>query len=141
MNHSTAIQNGSSRWVSNRLFFVFEFADLCDEIKNNCEITIINSWNDYARIGKQIHGTRFVAFKVPLREVRYIQSVNQNETEISGKNKFFFFSQQTKGVKCLKINSKIYFVFANFFSSNSKSKTINSNFFLLFLKDFIQNYC
>lgn len=29
----------------------------------------MNSWNDYARIGKQVEGTRFVAFKVPLKEV------------------------------------------------------------------------
>lgn len=32
-------------------------------------LPLIYRWNKYNRVGKQVHGTRFIAFKVPLKEV------------------------------------------------------------------------
>lgn len=77
------------------------------KIRKQMKISI-NSWNDYARIGKQVHGTRFVAFKVPLKEVKKVNNQSQN-AELNPKFKTsLVHRQQIKGVKCLKNNSKLF---------------------------------
>lgn len=38
----------------------------------NCGIfNSVCRWLDYNRVGNKVHGTRFIAFKVPLKEVNF----------------------------------------------------------------------
>lgn len=53
--------------------FSFESRFCCGYHCNNRLISLSNyRWNDYRRVGNQVYGTRFIAFKVPLKEVKYV---------------------------------------------------------------------